>query len=166
MALTTDEMMTLDAAKLERLVSELMAATRAGDPGAFDTASQALVDFRARTPFPDLKTEAARAREAAAAQLSSVALAELAKIADRMTSAGAGFKAAAMVAENGKKELLFPTLAATAARGLELFKQFKEALEKVEQTVGGVDELGDVPGAIEDVLAAFEGLKSKVDAAQ
>ena len=166
MTLTTDELRTLHAARLEQLVSELMAATRDGDPGAFDKASEALVDFRASVPFPDLKTEAANAREAAAAELSSVALAELAKIADRMTAAGAGFKAAAMVAENGKKELLFPTLAATASRGLELFKQFREALDKVGETAGGVDELGDVPAAIEQVLAAFDNLKSKLEAAQ
>ena len=68
MTLTTDELRTLHAARLEQLVSELMAATRDGDPGAFDKASEALVDFRASVPFPDLKTEAANAREAAAAE--------------------------------------------------------------------------------------------------
>ncbi len=162
MALTVDELRTRDAARLEELVSRLMAARRAEDQSEFDQASETIIDFRSRTPFPELKLEAAKAREAASAEISKIALEELAKIADKMTAAGAGFKAAAMVAENGKKDLLFPTLAATAARGLELFKEFQEAVEAVKNNVESIEELGDVPKAIESVLEAFDGLKDKL----
>ena len=54
MALTQDEVRVRDAAKLESLVSQVMAATRAGNTGDLDRALDALVDFRADTPFPPL----------------------------------------------------------------------------------------------------------------
>ncbi len=129
MALTTDELRSRDAATLETLVARLMAARRADDTDELDSALQTLVDFRARTPFDELQTAAAKARSAAAEDISKVALDKLSEVADRAAAAGAGFKAAAMIAESGKKELLFPTLAGTAARGLELLKQFREAVE-------------------------------------
>ena len=106
MALTTDELRSQEAAKLEILISELMAARRADDVGKLDATLDNLVDFITRTPFQDLQSEARNARTAAATNISKVALEELSKIADRATAAGAGFKAAAMIAESGKKELL------------------------------------------------------------
>ncbi len=102
MALTVDELRTREAAQLEELVAGVMAARRAGDQATLDGALAALVDFKARTPFPDLQAEAEMARSAAVAELSAVALEELARIADRATAAGSGFKAATMIAESGK----------------------------------------------------------------
>ena len=166
MALTQDELRALDAAKLESLVSQVMAATRAGNTADLDRALDALVDFRARTPFPELQTEAAKARSAAAETVASTALAQLAAIAEGMSAAGAGFKAAAMIAENGQKELLFPSLAGTAARGLELVKQFKDAVEAVRTNVANVSELGQIPAAVDGLLEAFNSLKEELEAVE
>ena len=81
-----------------------------------------------------------------------------------MSAAGAGFKAAALIAENGQKELLFPSLAGTAARGLELVKQFKDAIEAVKANIENVSELGDVPQAVDGLFDAFNSLKEKLEA--
>lgn len=164
MALTRDELETLHAANLERLVAELMAATRTGDIDALDTALDALVDFQAATPFPVLQLEAARARGAASAAIAGEALAELADVAEEVKVAGAGFKAAAKVAETGKVELLFPALAAASASGLELIRQFQTALDTVTASVDDVAELGDVPEAVQSLVDAFEHLKQEIDA--
>jgi len=163
MSLTVDELRIQQAATLELRVAELMAAVRTGDAPTIDPALEALVDFSAQTPFPALQTEALAARNAASAGLADVALEELAKIADRTTEAGAGFKAAAMIAETGKAELLFPTLAATTARGLELIKQFQVAIEAVEAGVESVDGIGDVADAVDTIRGTLESLKSTLD---
>ena len=112
--------------------------------------------------FPPLQIEAAKARSAAAEIVASTALAQLSDIAAGLSSAGAGFKAAAMIAENGQKDLLFPTLAGTAARGLELATQLKAAVEAVKANVANVSDLGDVPDAVDGLLKAFKSLKEKV----
>jgi len=166
MALTQDELRARDAAKLERLVAQLMAARRSDNTGKLDRALDALVDFRSRTPFPELQNQATGARSAATEGVMRDALEGLADIAERASAAGAGFKAAAMIAESGKKELLFPTLAATAARGLELVKQFKDAVEAVKANIHDVGELGDVPQAVDGVLDAFNSLKEKLMAVE
>ena len=111
MALTDDELKALDTATLERLVAQLMTAIRSRNIAKLDRALDAMVDFSARTPFPELQVQAAKAQSAASKTIAEEALAELSAIADQMGSAEAGFKAAAKVAESGKKELLFPTLA-------------------------------------------------------
>lgn len=165
MALTVDELRTREAAQLEELVAGVMAARRAGDRATLDGALAALVDFKARTPFPDLQAEAEMARSAAVAELSAVALEELARIADRATAAGSGFKVATMIAESGKKDLLFPALAATAARGVELLDQFRDAIATVRESLDDIDELGDVPNAVEAVREAFRELQAAVRSA-
>lgn len=164
MFLTEEELLTIDTAKLEALVARIQAAVARKDATKFDSASSALIDFVARTSFPSLQTKARKARGAAANALATGALDDLAKISEHAAAAGAGFKAAAMIAETGKKELLFPALAATAAHGLELLNQFKEAVDKVTSTIDDVADLGDVPGALDDVLQAFGGLKDAVEA--
>lgn len=166
MALTVDELRTQHAAILELRVAQLMAAKRSGDSDELDAALDSLVDFRAMTPFPGLQLEAAKARDAASSEIAEVALEELAKISDQATAAGAGFKAAAMIAESGKKELLFPALAATAARGLELIRQFQAAIDSVKENVDDVEELGDVPDALKGVVDAVTELKKKIEAAE
>ena len=55
-------------------------------------------------------------------------------------------------------------LAGTAARGLELLKQFREAVDAVKDNIDDVQELGDVPQAVEGVLEAFSNLKEKLEA--
>lgn len=166
MALTSDELRTQQAAKLDLLVAELMAAKRSGNLNTLDKALEALVDFRAATPFPDLQVDAAKARHAASEEIAETALTELAALADRASGAGAGFKAAAMVAESGKKELLFPALAAATARGLELTQHFQAALASVEATVGSIDELGEVPDAVKALKEAFDTLKEEITAVE
>ena len=163
MPLTVDELRIQQAATLELRVAELMAATRTGEAKAIDRALEAMVDFSARTPFPALQAEALNARNAASGGIAAVALEELAKIADRATEAGAGFKAAAMIAETGKAELLFPTLAATTARGLELIKQFEVAIDAVRAGVEAVDGIGDVGDAVETLRAALESLQDTLE---
>lgn len=159
MALTVDELRIRPAALLELRVAELMAATRTGSTVEIDRALEAMVDFSARTPFPTLQAEALNARNAAAGGIAAVALEELANIADRATEAGAGFKAAAMIAETGKADLLFVTLAATTARGLELIKQFQVAIDAVQAGVEAVDGIGDVSDAVDAIRATLESLK-------
>ena len=164
MALTDAELQAKDAARLESLIGQLMAARRTGNPDDLERALGAIGTFR--TTFNDLRLRAERARMAATAAISSTALAQLADIAEGLSSAGAGFKAAAMIAENGQKDLLFPTLAGTAARGLELAKQLKAAVEAVRTNVANVSELGEIPGAVDGVLEAFNSPKEKVEAVE
>ena len=164
MALTDAELKAKDAARLESLIAQLMAARRTGNPDDLQGALGAIGIFR--TTFADLRRRAERARMDATEAISSTALAKLADIADGLSSAGAGFKAAAMIAENGQKDLLFPTLAGTAARGLELATQLKAAVEAVKANVANVSELGDVPAAVNGLLAAFNSLKESLEAVE
>ena len=57
MALTDDELKALDTATLERLVAQLMTAIRSRNIAKLDRALDAMVDFSARTPFPELGPE-------------------------------------------------------------------------------------------------------------
>lgn len=163
MPLTVDELRVKQAADLQRLIARLMSARRPDGPGRLDQALEDLVNFGARTPFQALQMAAERARSAAAGEIAAVALEELAAVADRATGAGAGFKAAAMVAESGKAELLFPALAGAAAHSVEVMKRFQDAIDAVRDTVNDVDELGDVPAALDDTLAALQGLSDSLE---
>lgn len=154
-----------DAAKLEALISQLMTAVRTENTSQLDRVLDAMVDFSARTPFPELQIQAAKAQSAASKTIVEEALLELAEIADGLTAAGAGFKAAAMIAENGKEELLFPALAGAAERGLELVKEFQNAVQAVRENVGDTDNLHKITQALEELLKAFNSLKKKVGAA-
>lgn len=163
MPLTVDELRTKHAALLEHLVADLMAAVRSGDPDEMDVALDSLVDYRAMTPFPGLQLEAAKARDAASSSLAEVALEELSRISDEATRAGAGFRAAATIAESGKKELLFPALAASTARSLQLMTQFQAAIESVGENVADISELGEVPAALNGVLEAVTELQETIE---
>ena len=87
---------------------------------------------------------------------------DLSEIVAKLSPAGQIFKDAAQIANTGKKELLFPRLAATTAQALEQFTALKTALDSVAESVDDIGELGDIPDAAKNVLDALKTLKDSV----
>lgn len=166
MALTAEERKRVEAADLEKLIAGLMKAMREQDHPARDAALDALNAFRTTSTDPDLGVAALNAANSASGIALTQGLAKLRKIAGEMSPLTDVFADAANIAKNGKKELFVPRLAATAATMLETATAIKEAAEKVKTQVGSVDELGDVPDALDKVLAALQTLQSEAEKLQ
>ena len=162
--LTDAEQKRADAAELEELIANLMAALRRDDSLARQAALNALIDFRGRTLVTELRQRAAEARAAGANQLMAEGLRDLRAAAAKLEPFATVFADAAGIAETGKKELFFPRVAATASTMLEIVNELKDAAEKVQAHVNAVDELGDVPAALAQVQGALENLRTRVDA--
>ena len=166
MALTSDEQKSTDSAELEELIANLMMTLREDDSIAREEALDALIDFRSRTVVPELRQRAAEARAAGANALMAQGLTDLRAVATKLDPFASVFADAAAIAATGKKELLFPRLAATASTMLQVVTELKDAAAKVRAQVTGVDELGDVPGALDELQVALEKLQDSVKAVQ
>jgi hypothetical protein len=162
MTLSVEELRIQHKAMLELLITDIMAARRIGNDDQINASLEAIADFRLDTPFLELQKRAKEAREVATHQIREAALNELAEIAARLGSAGETFKSASHIAATGRKDLLFPRLAATASQTLETFSQLETAVKAVEENVESAEELGDIPDAFKAAKNALEDLKGKV----
>jgi hypothetical protein len=163
MTFSERERRAADNAELERLIAALMSALRGADASAKGAALTALTDFRTQTLFPELRDRAAEARAAGANALMDEALKELAAVAGRLNPLAAAFADAATIAASGKKELLFPRIAASAGTALEIVAEMEKTAEAVKAKLRDVRELGDLPAALKDARVALKALKDKVE---
>jgi len=162
MTLSVEELRFQHKAILEVLIADIMAARRTGKDDEINAALEAIGEFRLDTPFIELQKRAKEVREVATHGIIEAALNELAEIAASLGSAGETFKSASHIAATGRKELLFPRLAATASQTLETFAQLETAVKAVEEKLESTDELGVIPDALKTVRSALEDLKEKI----
>lgn len=166
MPLTPQEQRTVDAAKLDQLIASLMEALRGGNAAAKEAALIALADFRTATLDDQLADRAGAARVAGSSKIIADALEKRAQVAKSLAPLGEVFADAARIGASGKKELLFPRLAASASTMLEMVQQLQATADKVKQGLANVNELGDVPDALNTVQSALETLKQRAKAKQ
>ncbi len=166
MPLTPAEKIMNETARLEELIAALMVTMRGNDNVKKRAALNALTDFGTETLDPALRERADDARAAGANTLMAAGLRELADITTRLSPLGATFEQATHIAVTGKKDLLFPRLAASASTMLQVVTELEAATKAVKNQVGNVNELGDVPAAIENVKSALETLRTRVKQAQ
>jgi hypothetical protein len=162
MTLSEEEIKIQHTAKLEALITDVMAARRSGDNERINATLEALGQFRLDTPFIELQKKAEEARKGATKEILKEALEKLAEIVANLSSAGEIFKSATLIAETGRKELLLPRLAATASHTLEIFSQLEDSVKAVKKQIASLEELGDVPDAVKAVSKALKNLKEKV----
>lgn len=160
--MTDDELWLRDKARLELLISELMEVVHGNAGGSPSEQLDRLTAFMSKTTFEDLQEQASKAHDAASSDSIEQAQADLSKIVAKLSPAGQIFKDAAQIAKSGKKELLFPRLAATTAQALEQFSALKKAIDSVAESVDDIEELGDIPDAAKNVLDALKTLKDSV----
>lgn len=160
--MTDEELKLRDRARLELLISEVMEVVHGGAGGSPSDQLERLSAFKSETTFEDLQEQASKARDAASNDSIEIAQADLSEIVAKLSPAGQIFKDAAQIARTGKKELLFPRLAATTAQALEHFAALKTAIDRVAESLDDVGELGDVPNAAKNVLDALKSLKDAV----
>ena len=161
----TLEQRARDAARLESLIADSMTALAAKDLQAKAEALLALTDYQTTTTDVALIRRAEDARAAAANQLIDKGLRELSAIAARLDPLGTTLAECAKIARDGKANLLFPRVAAAADHRLQMVTELQKTADKLKQTVANVQELGDVPDAINAVMTALEQLKAKTPSA-
>jgi hypothetical protein len=157
----TPEQRARDAARLESLIADSMAALAAKDLQAKADALIALTDYQATTTDIALIRRAEESRAAAANNLVDAGLTALRAIAARLDPLGATLAECALIARDGKANLLFPRVAASADHMLQVVTELQETADKLKETAGNAQKLGDVPDAIKAVKTALEQLKAK-----
>ena len=159
MPLTLDEQDKLFAVEVERLIFEITNAVKDHDVAAFQTARDKLQDLCTNPDAPyEIRVQASEAHAHASINMSQAGIAQMAAIADAVSSAGSGLRNAIRVAETGKEELFFPSLAAAAARAEETFEQFKAAADQLEAALQAAGH-DSVKSRIEAVATAAKALK-------
>ena len=125
--LTPQEKKILDMAKLERLISNGMAALQTRDADEIQSARQALRIFRDQTTsLLWLQNRADKAIAALNARQVDQGREDLGHLIAGLGAHGNVLAAARTIAESGKESLLFPRLAATVSSVLELVKRVQK----------------------------------------
>lgn len=163
MPLTIDQIKAKQTAELELLITAVMTELRKGESEAIESTLENLRNFRKKTSFPLLQQRANEALQAATSDLLDVALTELGELVAKLDPAGETFKRATEIAKTGEKELLFPMLAANAAKAIELFSEFKIATEKLEKELEGVEDISDLVGSLGNVKDILKSIKAKAE---
>jgi hypothetical protein len=162
---------TAAAAELQAIIARAEAAKRAGDDEARNDALTELNDFRT-TPFADLRALAKEAHTALNDADRVAALNALGSVAARLEPTIALLDAAAATAAAGKDKLLFPKAAQKAEAALDKVVKLKQEFEVLKQTlkdeaqkagaaVEGIQELKDIPEALDKLKAALQKLKDR-----
>ncbi len=154
-----------EEATLENLIAQGLQAVESENANTIDAVRQKLRNFRDNvTTFLDLQDQTSAAIGALNASQAAAGRRQLAIIAEGMSTAGAVFASAALIAESGKESLLFPRLAATAASTLELFKELESAAKKIKEGAANVADVDSLLALIETVKGTLGDLKNKADA--
>ena len=163
MPLTLDEQENLKEAELEELSFKIIRAIQETDVATFDDCKDKLKQIRDDITVPfQLRSAARNILEDAALNMAASGIAQMTKIVDGLAQAGSGLRSAIRIAESGKAELFFPSVAAAAQRALSVLKAFKDTADTL--AAQGTDTRG-VKQSLESVVASLTDLKSKVDAA-
>jgi hypothetical protein len=155
-----------DAADLRKLIEALIAAKQRGDTAAQDEATQGLIDFMMLPVSQALRNAAEEARLQADNQVMAESLEALRGIAARMAAAGPGLEAAAAIAAEGAKKLLFPRLAKSAQTMLEAVEELKQATDALKAQLDDVKELGDLPKLLDNLAAQLQRLRARAETLQ
>ena len=149
------------SAKLESLVTDLAEACRSGDDMRITMAKEALLDYN--SPYTNLNQEAENALNAATIADLDAAVAEFARIANRIGQEGgevrSGLERAITAAESGKKELLIPRIAETTSKALAELKELKEGIDKFIHQAGQADDLDTVLDLLPQAIDQLEELR-------
>lgn len=123
---------------LESLVTDLAEACRSGDDMRITMAKEALLDYN--SPYANLNQEAENALNAVTVADLDAAVAEFARIANRIGQEGgevkSGLERAIIAAESGKKELLIPRIAETTSKALAELKELRRGLTSLSTGPG------------------------------
>ena len=164
MALTTDEWEKILAAELEELSFKLMRAIDESDATTFDTVSDKLDAFASDISVPlGLRYKARNILEDGALDLTAAGIAQMSAIVDDLVQAGSGLRAAIRVAETGKEEFFFPSVAAAAQRALTIFQAFQKSADQLQKAGKNI---GDIGGALATAKDALDNLQAAIDSAR
>ena len=148
-------------AKLEGLVADLAEAHRSGDDPRTTMAKEALLDFD--SPYEEFNQEAENALIAVTLEDLDAAVAEFARIANRMGredgEVRSGLERARTAATSGKKELLIPRIAETSSKALAELKELKEGIDKFINQAGQADDLDQILALLPQAIDQLEGLR-------
>lgn len=134
-----------EEATLENLIAEAMDAVNSENADIIESARQKLRTFRDNiTTFLDLQDQADTAIGVLNVSQVETGRRKLAVVAEGMSTAGAVFASAALIASSGKESLLFPRLAATAASTFELFKELESAANVIRAGLDNVEDVDDL----------------------
>lgn len=159
MPLTLDEQKAAHAAKLEKLIFDIMDAVNDGNDGRFNNLEQQLMDMALDIEVPmELRYKAKEAHDTAAMQMTDAGLARMAEIADAIDGAASGLRGAIRVAETGKTELFFPSLAATVAKAVVTFETFVKAAQDLQNELQASDQ-GDLVNKIQEIVDKAKAVK-------
>ena len=164
MALTLDEQENVNEAELEELSFKIIGAIQEQDVATFDDCTVKLEQFRDDITVPfQLRSAARNILEDAALNMTASGIAQMTKVVDGLAQAGSGLRSAIRIAENGKEELFFPSVAAAAQRALSVLKAFKQTADTLVSE--GANTAG-VEQSLDAVVASLTDLKSAIDAAR
>ena len=148
-------------AKLEGLIADLAEACRSNDDLRITVAKEALFDFN--SPYGELNREAENALIAVTLDDLNAAVAEFARIANRIGQEGgevrSGLERARTAAKSGKKELLIPRIAETSSKALAELKELKEGIDKFILQAGQADDLDQILVLLPQAIDQLEGLR-------
>lgn len=160
-----------ERAQLRELVARAKKALEDGQQEALDAALDELRKFARNTLDSKLRAAANEAHDAVNNANMAAGIDALSKIADRLkVEAAPVLDQAAAGAAHAKENLFFPKLAKSAQKALDKVVQVQKDLEGIKkeadqlrQQIGEVDELAELPAALDSVTALLEKLKKKAE---
>lgn len=158
----TEQLRVRKQTELEQILTRLLTAKQQGNQASMQQLRAQLDAFRGSTNDSDLQEQATKAFEASILSSLDTAMNDLAAVADKLSGAGAQFKQAAQIAQTGKKELLVPRLAATAASSLEILTVLQTTFDNLEAPGG----LGDLKTIVNNATTALRQVKEQAEAIQ
>ncbi len=157
MALTIDEQERVHAAELQKMTYQIMAAIEQGNPETFTEIRNNLLDFGLDIEVPmELRYKAKEVHDSAALGMTNAGLAQMTQIAETITNAGSGIRNAIRIAETGKAELFFPSLAADAAKAVTLFEKLLDTAEVLGSDQSLKDKIKNVAEAAKELRNVVE----------
>ena len=94
--------------------------------------------------------------DSAALGMTNAGLAQMTQIAETITNAGSGIRNAIRIAETGKAELFFPSLAADAAKAVTLFEKLLDTAEVLGSDQSLKDKIKNVAEAAKELRNVVE----------
>lgn len=113
--------------------------------------------------FIDLRDKANRVSEALMNDMLHEAIADLKKTLADLASPTAVMRDATVIARQGERDLLLPSLAITTTQMLDTMEQIQQAIASVKGGLDGVDKLRHVPAATKKVIDALQELKAGLE---
>ena len=157
-----DKNRTLQLARVEALQTAGIAAISNG--GDVNSIADDLFDISQQTSDAFVSEMAMQAHAGISSAQIAVAAAALASVNDQIATATNTFQLAARIAQEGEENLTFPFIAGKAALLLNLVETLDETLKQTISTVGNIDGVDDLQGALTDSQASIKSLLEKAKA--